>query len=72
MQWCIDMGIDFTTTNEPELLQSLLPASHPVATIKPQGDAKRLCHKQGVTARHSYLIRQKSRFFDRLVIAISE
>lgn len=24
MQWCIDNGVDFITTNEPELLQSLL------------------------------------------------
>ncbi len=24
MQWCIDQGVDFITTNEPELLQSLL------------------------------------------------
>ena len=28
MQWCIDQGIDYITTNEPELLQNLLPASH--------------------------------------------
>ncbi len=28
MQWCIDQGIDYITTNEPELLQNLLPARH--------------------------------------------
>ncbi len=25
MQWCIDRGIDFITTNAPETLQKLLP-----------------------------------------------
>ena len=24
LRWCIDQGIDFITTNEPELLQQLL------------------------------------------------
>jgi glycerophosphoryl diester phosphodiesterase len=24
MKWCIEQGVDFITTNEPELLQKLL------------------------------------------------